>query len=224
MAKYRSDLPPLPARMRDLPLDWRGYPVPKFVHFIDGVPDFRVIEPGWMAHCHRRHVCWLCGQPLGQFMCFVIGPMCAVNRVSSEPPGHRDCGEYAVRACPFLTHPMARRNERGLPDDRYVLEGAIDRNPGCAITWMTRSYKLQRVSNGTVFIIGEPDSMKVWREGRPATHAEMMLSIESGMPLLREQIAKTEGREGLMRLAGEYDRMIVTMRRLFPHWYAAAAV
>jgi hypothetical protein len=34
--------------------------------------------------------------------------------MSAEPPSHRECAEYAVRACPFLTRPLAVRNERGL--------------------------------------------------------------------------------------------------------------
>ena len=50
---------------------------------------------------YRRKICFLCGEPLGRFAAFVIGPMgSSINRVSSEPPAHRDCAEYAVRACP----------------------------------------------------------------------------------------------------------------------------
>jgi len=47
--------------------------------------------------CVRHKRCWLCGQPLGKFMCFVVGPMCAINKTSAEPPSHRDCALYAVQ-------------------------------------------------------------------------------------------------------------------------------
>ena len=56
---------PLPDRMKALPVDKRGYPVPKFVEWIDGEPDFRVVSPSHMARCFRHHRCWICGEPLG---------------------------------------------------------------------------------------------------------------------------------------------------------------
>jgi hypothetical protein len=45
-------LPPPPSRMKVLKLDERGFPVPWFVHWEDGKPDFRIISPGklWTAY------------------------------------------------------------------------------------------------------------------------------------------------------------------------------
>ena len=60
--------------------------------------------------------CWLCGQTLGKHMTFPIGPMCAITRTTAEPPSHLACAEYAVKACPFLSQPRMRRNERDLPE------------------------------------------------------------------------------------------------------------
>ena len=81
MTTLAPGLPPLPPRFLKLPLNERGYPVPKFVwHKPDGGYDFRVIEPGWPSKCVRNRLCWLCGEKLGRFMCFVVGPMCAINR------------------------------------------------------------------------------------------------------------------------------------------------
>jgi hypothetical protein len=39
--------------IRNLPRDKRGFPVPKFVAFIDGEPDFRVIAPGFVAKAYK---------------------------------------------------------------------------------------------------------------------------------------------------------------------------
>src|SRR3981189_2409882 len=107
---------PMPDRFKKLPISDKGFPIPYFVGELDGRRDFRVIRPDAIAACFNKRLCWLCGEKLGQYLAFVIGPMCSVNRVSSEPPSHRECAEYAVRACPFLSRPKMRRNEEGLPE------------------------------------------------------------------------------------------------------------
>jgi hypothetical protein len=110
-ARRPKSLPPLPARMRYLPISPKGFPVPWFV-FIDeqtGIPDFRVIGPGKMRQAVTGDRCWLCGGILGKHRIFCIGPMCAINRITSEPPSHRECAEFAAEACPFLSQPRARR-------------------------------------------------------------------------------------------------------------------
>src|SRR5690348_7959044 len=110
----------MPARIRKLPISDEGYPVPAFVEWIDCKPDFRVINGQHFRRCVEFKRCWLCGEPLGKFMTFVIGPMCGINRVSSEPPCHHDCALYSVKACPFLSQPRMRRNEKDLPEGGVV--------------------------------------------------------------------------------------------------------
>jgi hypothetical protein len=39
----------MPARFARLPADERGYPVPKFVEWIDGKPDFRCVDSRWLT-------------------------------------------------------------------------------------------------------------------------------------------------------------------------------
>ena len=90
----------LPDRIKRLPIDEEGFPVPYFVPYVNGRPEFRGFDGEKLGICVRQKRCWLCGEPLGKFMVFVIGPMCAVNRTSAEPPSHRDCPQFAVRACP----------------------------------------------------------------------------------------------------------------------------
>src|SRR5215813_14608572 len=124
---------PMPDRMRRLPISSEGYPVPWFVASPKGKPDFRVVNTGAPGRAIRANLCWICGQTLGRFRAFVIGPMCAVNRVSSEPPSHRDCAEYAVKACPHLSHPAAKRNEKGLSEEMlssFIGGHGLTHNPG----------------------------------------------------------------------------------------------
>lgn len=187
-SSLRQDLPPRPGYMQGLPLDARGYPVPWFVAFIDGKPDFRVIRENGIVDAVNKHKCWLCGQPLGRFLTFVIGPMCAVSRTISEPPSHLQCAEFAAQACPFLTTPAAKRNERDpIPADAQEAAGVgLKRNPGAVCLWTTKSYRIMRVANGLLFRIGDPKAVAWYAHGRQATRGEVLESIESGLPLLRE--------------------------------------
>src|ERR1700693_5736803 len=196
MTPLRAGLPPLPVRMRELPVDQRGYPVPWFVATIDGVPDFRVIRPSGVAIAIKRNTCWLCGQPLGKFLSFAIGPMCSIDRITSEPPSHRDCVEFAVKACPFLTRPGMARSPRQMPDGSVQPACIhIDRNPGVTALWTTRNFKRVRVDRvgaheGFLIQLGPPESVTWWREGRLATREEVQASIDSGFPALREAALK----------------------------------
>lgn len=213
----RSDLPQLPDRMRHLPVDYRGYPVPWFVATIDGKPDFRVIRPNGVAMAWNSKICWLCGHQLGTFKANVIGPMCGINRVTSEPPQHLECAEFAAKACPFLTRPLAIRRERGLPEDRYAPGKPIDRNPGVVLIWVTRIIKPFKVKNtddtpGVLFQLGDPTSLSFWREGRRATHDEIDESVRTGLPALEAEAEERGGHAGRAKLRA----MIATFEALLP--------
>lgn len=191
---------PLPPRMARLPISSTGFPVPKFVHWTDGVPDFRVIEPGWVAKCFNARLCWICGEPLGRFLTFVIGPMCAVNRVSSEPPSHRECALYAAKACPFLSQPRMRRNEKGLPEDGYTAGNAVMHNPGVSLVYTAHDYKpISDGKGGVLFELGKPVTCEFYRESRLATREEVLGAIDKGLPILKD-MAQSEGREAVTEL------------------------
>jgi hypothetical protein len=155
---------PLPDRMRSLPISRRGFPVPWFVtvHDADGDYDFRAVDPRRIGEAVRTKRCWLCGKPLGRFLVFTLGPMCAINRVSAEPPSHRACAEYAVKACPFLSHPRARRNTVDLTGRPETTPGvAIPRNPGVTLLWVTESFHVRVAETpaggaGYLLNVGEP--------------------------------------------------------------------
>lgn len=182
----RPELPALPIRMQSLPVDARGYPVPWFVEWINGAPEFRVMDGRKLVRAVREKLCWVCGKPLGSFLAFTIGPMCAVNRVSSEPPSHRECAMFSARACPFLTRPHMRRREGGMPEEAVKPGGMmIERNPGVTLVWVTKSYRvLPQKGKSALFRIGDPTDVQTFAHGMPATHAEIHESIVSGLPAL----------------------------------------
>ncbi|MYR58877.1 hypothetical protein GTY54_22425 [Streptomyces sp. SID625] len=182
-----TQLPP-PPRLARLPRDKHGRLVPWFVGSVNGEPDHRLVRPGGITDAVRCKLCLLCGQTLGSYQTFVVGPMCVINRVSAEPPSHKDCAEYAARACPFLTHPHMRRREN-LPDDTVPPDGEMNpRNPGACVTWTTR--KWLKKPGMQLFTFDEPTWVAWWREGRPATYAEAVDALVSGHDFLAEEAAK----------------------------------
>jgi hypothetical protein len=203
---------PMPDRFRKLPVSDRGFPTPYFVGEFEGKTDFRVIRPDAIADCYNRRLCWLCGEKLGQYLCFVIGPMCSVNRISSEPPSHRECAEYAVRACPFLSKPKMRRNEEGLPalEDNSPGGMAIAHNPEASLIWITKSYR-PIITNGVLFEVGDPVETLWFKEGRKATRAEVEAAIAKGFPLLWKE-ANAEGKEAVYELG----RLMARAQKLLP--------
>lgn len=200
---------PLPARMQDLATDERGYPVPWFVAWRDGQPEFRAMDPEKFRRAVTERRCWVCGGRLGVNLCFVAGPMCGINRTSSEPPSHVDCGRWSARNCPFLAKPeMVRRPLESLEGVTPAAGMAIGRNPGVVMLWITREYEIFRADNGPLIQMGTPTSVEWWRESRPATRAEVLHSIDEGLPNL-EAIARQEA-GGLAALAAARQR--------FEHW------
>jgi hypothetical protein len=196
----------VPPRLRALPVDERGYPVPKFVAWVDGKPDFRVVDNRYRVKATRQRLCWLCGGILGRHLAFVIGPMCAVNRISSEPPSHLECARFSVQACPFLTQPKRVRDKRDLPEDHEKPAGfMIERNPGVSLIWVTSQYRLMKEGGGVLFQIGEPTSTEWWTRGRTATREEVMESMATGLPALRD-MATEEGPAAVQALEKQIAR------------------
>lgn len=193
MTAVRPELETLPPRMRKLRIDARGYPVPWFVAWVSNpeggpdVPEFRAMDGRKFRDAVKNKLCWVCGEPLGRWLAFPIGPMCAITRTISEPPSHLECAEWSVRNCPFLSNPKMVRRDDNMPSDAEEAAGCpINRNPGVTCIWSTRSYEIFNDGAGKFLItIGEPESVKWWCEGRTATREEVDASVTSGYPILR---------------------------------------
>jgi len=185
----------MPDRIARLKRDDKGRPVPFFVAWKDGVPDFQVVSAVKISECTINRVCWICGEPLGKFKAFVIGPMCSVNRISAEPPSHFDCAKYAAVACPFLAHPGAHRRDSKihLPDETIEPPGIMFAdNPGVTLVWVTTEYKPFVHKGGLLFDIGQPTTWIWYTEGRLATRLEVSMAFERGLMKLHD-IAESEG-------------------------------
>lgn len=201
-----------PREIWNLPKDKRGYPIPHFVDmrapYVDGNPDFRMMSMEAMRACINEKLCWICGKSLGPVMCFPAGPMCGINRTSSEPPSHGACAFWAARACPFLAQPKRIRNDGGLPDDAHMAGHGIMRNPGVTMLWHCESYTLHRIENGILFTLGDPLMVQWAREGRTATREEVLESVSTGLPILLEQAAEHDGAPGCFELGRMTERFM----------------
>jgi hypothetical protein len=207
---------PLPFNMQALPIDARGFPVPWFVAWRKDTrqPDFRVIGPGRREKALKEQRCWVCGLKLGRLKVTVIGPMCAVNKVSSEPPSHLECGRYAAKACPFLANPRMRRNEKNAVDERWIPGDHIDRNPGVAALWISL-YPSKPFPDGKgsyLLDLGPVDRVEWYAYGRSATYDEVVTSIATGLPALAK-LANAEGQEAVDALG---KAMVETAKLLPP--------
>jgi|GEM_PF-909001 len=216
--ELRAGLPPLPDRMRSLPVDERGYPVPHFVAWVDGKPDHRIMDAEKLPGAVRHERCWMCGQPLGQYKSFCIGPMCSITRTISEPPSHLDCLRFAVTACPFLTRPRAHRRDANMPEEVKPPAGmGIPRNPGAVCIWTVRGKPKiwSPPGGGILFELADPVSTEWYAEGRPARRSEVNESIRSGLHLLVEQaVAEDKERPGAGAMADLAQRIAREAARL----------
>lgn len=198
--------------MASLPKDHRGFPVPWFVAWANGKPDFRCVAEGKIEHALRHRVCWVCGKALGLDMTFVTGPLCAINGTAAEPPAHRECGRFSAVTCPFLIRPRMRRNGKDLIDDAPHPAGQmIERNPGVVLLWTTTMFLPVVVGAGVLFRVGPAKSIEWFAEGRPALRSEVMASLEDGLPHLRK-MAEAEGPAAISTL----DRLIGAARSYLP--------
>lgn len=204
----RPELTKLPEYMQGLPV-FRGYPVPWFVAYPEGEPDFRVADRGKWVQAVQQKLCWVCGQKLGSFLGFVLGPMGGIQRTTNEPAMHRQCAEWSIRNCPFLVRPKMVRRENDLPEDALEPPGRhLARNPGVELLWMTRTFSLFRAADRRYLIhVGDPIEVVCYAEGRKATRQEVDESVAGGLPSLID-LAKQDGREAereLMRQVEEFE-------------------
>jgi hypothetical protein len=209
----------MPARIRALPRNKAGYPIPYFAADVDGERDFRVGDSHAYARCLRNRSCWVCGQRRTGVDAFVVGPMCVVNLITPDPPSHLECAEYAAKVCPFMAVPSMTRRDRGLPEGTGHPGVMIPRNPGVSAIVSTTAWTTFRPSVGgdfgVLFNLNDPTAVSWWAEGRTATRAEILASIESGLPLLREE-CDLEVYRLRARAHAELDRQRAKAERWLP--------
>jgi hypothetical protein len=170
-----SNNPEIPRRMVTRPRDVRGFPIP-YVQFIatNGEPDFRILDHGAVLRCLTGRRCALCGLPMGRHVYFIGGPLCEANGFFYDPPMHKDCAEFALRACPHIARIKGRyrAEEPDLGDKlgAIIVKGAMpDRKAEWFSLMHCTSFTFGRDNTGMIMVRAVLPWLDVqrWQDGKP---------------------------------------------------------
>jgi hypothetical protein len=137
---------PIPRRMRGLPRDPRGVPIPWFAgRDADGHLRVTILDLARWRDAVKNRRCWMCGAPLGRSRTFVLGPVQAITRPSVNRrriPAALNTLSESVRSSltrrgGASTASRTRAARRSTPGVRFVA------NPFIRI-WLTRRTQRQR--------------------------------------------------------------------------------
>jgi hypothetical protein len=137
---------------------YSGYPVPFTQAWINDTPDFRAVDPARTMQCVQEKLCAICGQRLGEKSCFIGGPLSKTNWLFTDPPMHRQCAEFAARACPFVSGNRLDYSDRPVnPKMAKVQEMVSTHRPATMylLTAWTQKTRLVR-HNGSMLIHAGP--------------------------------------------------------------------
>lgn len=153
-----------PPAVAALDKDARGYPIPEFATlYTDGSSDFKLIDNDKWFRCIQRKRCAICGGKIGGLFAFVGGPLSTKNRTYTDAPMHKDCAEYALRACPFLAAPKFGYDKK--------LQGYSELDPTRPDRYglgITSGYEVIRLGNSGVALKAAPFvSLTWWERGQP---------------------------------------------------------
>jgi hypothetical protein len=161
MELLRAGVPALPVRMRALPRDAAGQPIPYLLTQLATKAE-SPLGPDLALHAiYQQKRCWICGQQLGRYAAFMTDALTSVTRVCRTPPAHHDCAKHAAMV--------------GLMQPRDLK---------VSLVWVTRTYDMQTTANGHVFVVGDAEQTFWFTEGRTASRDEVMEAMQTGLPKL----------------------------------------
>ena len=170
----------IPKRMRKLPRDKRGYPIPVTVLVDrDGRPHFTVHDHVARMRVLKADRCAICGKKQEAERWFVGGARSAFSIVGAyyDPPMHHECATYALQVCPYLAAPTyARRLDAKTikPDEPGLVivaeDRVIDARPMVFVAVATTG---QTVTTDNLIIPKTPYSkIEYWLHGTQLSQAE----------------------------------------------------
>lgn len=125
---------PIPDRMKHLPLDRRGYPIPATVMIDDdGKAHFSVNVENIRQRLIKEDRCPICGGKLLRGRWSVGGPASAFHEHGAyiDPPMHYECVRYAMQVCPYLAMPSytKRIDDKGVDYSKVPGDIIIQTDP-----------------------------------------------------------------------------------------------
>jgi hypothetical protein len=181
---------PMPPRIAKLPQDHRGYPIPVSVlRDREGRPHFTINDEQVNKSIRSEYRCGICGEKLDGDVWFVGGPASAFHAQGRyfDSAVHHDCGQYALKVCPYLAVPSyGRRIDDATLKDKsmHVLIDATqdDRRPIVFVLARTTTYTIDRDNMPPVLNPRRPwKEVEFWRFGEQLTQekAEEMMRADS---------------------------------------------
>lgn len=195
MTRDEAMLVELPKRMRKLPKDKRGYPVPVIVlRDKNKQPHFTINDHHKSSKAAIKQLCSICGDPLKKDIWFIGGPICFTHYAGAflDPPVHHDCGEYALKVCPYLGAPNYAKlldaktlKPEAVPDMLALVkhETIADTRPELFMFGRCERFRINRSGLGqfTMSVIGQWADIEAWRHGRRLEHHEVdeLIALDS---------------------------------------------
>jgi hypothetical protein len=125
------NMPPIPDRMKRFPL-WKGmFPIFYTVaRTPEGKPEFRKVSRARQIEAERKGLCHLCGQTLWTPFWFICYDQEVKIGRSKDGPMHKECAEYACKACPFLSQPgYVGHDPREASKNNPLVLAYLDKHP-----------------------------------------------------------------------------------------------
>lgn len=178
---------PIPERMRHLPVDRRGYPVPVIVMIKDGRPEFSINDMDVTNQMIVEDRCTICGGKLFRGRWLVGGGLSALsgNGKFADAPAHNECTHYALQVCPYLATPNWRTTigKARAAQNNMVAFGLSDSvdladatRPECFVAVMASKIDIEQRPFGVTLCRPRPGHVmrvEVWRHGRQLAGDEL---------------------------------------------------
>lgn len=162
----------VPFRLRQRPVDARGYVVPFVVaNGPDGKPAHGILHPEKVFECVAKRRCGVCGLEITRTapLYFIGGPLCEANRLFIDPGMHRDCARFAMVTCPHLATSKGKYLPASVAADRGARESPAMNTTHKAVWFMLGGAMTCRVVNyaGEMLIhTSRWRTLEYWRDGK----------------------------------------------------------
>lgn len=195
---------PLPERMRNLPTDHRGYPIPaNILKDENGVYHFIINDENKRQEQIRLQNCAICDGPLNGEFWFVGGPLSALHPEGAyiDTAQHYECVTYALQVCPYLaTRPYKRpdpekvreRVAKSSKEEIFVDPTMIPGQPDVFL--LVKSNEFQIINHGQYVKPVRALELEAWVDGVKQPSA-MSAIIEHCSEEVIEQILEIKGKK-----------------------------
>jgi hypothetical protein len=172
----------IPFRMKDLPRDTNGYPIPfTMLRTEDGAADFTRHDLAAIGKSIFDQLCSICGQALHTDIWLLAGAKIALNPHGGyiDPAMHKQCAVYALKVCPYLALPSFAKRLPNEVDASHSSVRIITGKPVVFALVKTCNYHVVTTpQGGTILLPIRPLlDIEYWREGRciPWSEAKQLL-------------------------------------------------